>query len=77
MSFHNTECTGTPVEKHLMSSPIWDCSIQAIEVFFPEEEGETEWMPVLVERVSPLEVWSSDTDEFVKLYTTKEIKEIS
>lgn len=81
MYSRDTENTETPVEEHHISSPIWECSIQAIEVFFPEDEGEIEWMPVCIERISPLEVWYSDpdaccTDAFVKLYTTKDIKEM-
>jgi hypothetical protein len=46
MSFQNTDSMVSPIEKHQMSSPSWDCTVQAIEVFFPEDERETEWSPV-------------------------------
>jgi hypothetical protein len=83
MPFHNKDNMVLPIEKHQMSSPIWDCTVQAIEVFFPKDEGETEWMPAHIERISPLEVWYSDpdpdirsTEDFVKLYTTKNIRDM-
>jgi hypothetical protein len=66
----------TPTEEHPISSPIWDCSITAIEVFFLEESGETNSVHACIERMSSTRT-SADipgTAEGGTAYTAEDIK---
>lgn len=69
----------TPDEEHHISSPIWDSSINCIEVFYSEESNSGDLVHAMIERKAPTSrTWKTfaavpGTSEPCTVYTTKEI----